>query len=71
VLTTGNDGIHDRTLSVLLDCHYLLLAPDVVDSQTPLVLTFHGFGANTGAALQPTATLPGRQQVIVALQRPI
>jgi predicted esterase len=62
--------IHDRTFSARLDCHYLLLEPDVVDSVTPLVLTLHGFGANPIAMLHLTARLFERQPVIAALQGP-
>jgi poly(3-hydroxybutyrate) depolymerase len=62
--------IQDRAFSARLDCHYLLLAPDVVDSHTPLVVTLHGFGANPGAVLHPTARLFERQPVIAALQGP-
>ena len=62
--------VHDRTFSARLDCHYVLLEPDVVDSQTPLVVTLHGFGANPGAMLQPTARLFERHPVIAALQGP-
>ena len=62
--------IHDRTFSAGLDCHYLLLAPEAVDSQTPLILTLHGFGANPGAMLHLTARLFELQPVIAALQGP-
>lgn len=58
--------IHDRTFSAGLDCHYFLLEPDVVDSQTPLVVTLHG--SDPRAMLQPTARLFEPQPVIAALQ---
>ena len=61
---------HDRTFYARLDCHYHLLALEAVDSQTPLVLTLHGFGANPGAMLHLTARLFERQPVIAALQGP-
>jgi predicted esterase len=62
--------IQDRTFSARLDCHYLLHTPDVVDAQTLLVVTLHGFGANPGAMLQPTARLFDGQPVIASLQGP-
>jgi predicted esterase len=62
--------VEDRTFSVRLDCHYLLLAPPVVDSQTPLAVTLHGFGANPETMLQLTSRLFDRQPVIAALQGP-
>lgn len=62
--------IEDRTFSGRLDCHYLLLAPAVVDFQTPLVMTLHGFGANPETMLQLTSRLLDRQPVIAALQGP-
>jgi phospholipase/carboxylesterase len=62
--------IDDRTFSARLDCHYLLHTPDVVDAHTPLVVTLHGFGANPGAMLQPTARLFEGQAVIASLQGP-
>ncbi len=64
----GNIG--DRALSARLDCHYLLLAPAVVDFQTPPVMTLHGFGANPETMLQLTSRLLDRQPVIAALQGP-
>ncbi len=62
--------IQDRTFSARLDCHYLLHTPDVVDAHTLLVLTLHGFGANPGAMVQPTARLFDGQPVIASLQGP-
>jgi len=60
----------DRTFSVQLDCHYLLQAPDRLDSKTPLVLTLHGFGANPQTMLQLTARLFDPQPIIASLQGP-
>jgi len=62
--------IQDRTFSARLDCHYLLHMPDVVDAHTLLVITLHGFGANPGAMVQPTARLFERQPVIASIQGP-
>ncbi|HMC61079.1 MAG TPA: hypothetical protein VKJ01_17955 [Candidatus Solibacter sp.] len=62
--------IQDRTFSARLDCHYLLHTPDVVDAHTLLVVTLHGFGANPGAMVQPTARLFAGQPVIASLQGP-
>jgi phospholipase/carboxylesterase len=62
--------VEDRTFSARLDCHYLLLAPAVVDSRTPLVLALHGFGANAETMLQLTSRLFDPQPVIAALQGP-
>lgn len=64
-----NDTI-DRAFSARLDCHCLLQVPDVVDEQTPLIVTLHGFGANPEAMLGLTARLFGRQPVIASLQGP-
>jgi hypothetical protein len=57
-------NIQVRTFSARLDCHYFLLAPDAADSQSPLALTLHGFGANPRAMLHPAARLFERQTVI-------
>jgi phospholipase/carboxylesterase len=62
--------IEDRTFSVRLNCHYLVVAPAALDSKTPLVLTLHGFGANPEMMLQLTARLFERQPLIAALQGP-
>jgi predicted esterase len=59
-----------RTFSARLDCHYLLQAPQTVDSETPLVVALHGFGANPEAMLPLTARLFGARSVIAALQGP-
>ncbi len=53
-----------------LDCHYLLLAPDNVDAQTPLVVALHGFGGSPETMLRLTARLFERPPVIAALQGP-
>jgi predicted esterase len=60
----------DRTFSARLDCHYLLLPPPVLNPQTPLVITLHGFGSNPEAMLDLTARLFDPQPVIVSLQGP-
>ena len=63
----------DRTFSARLDCHYLLLAPDVVDAldaRTLLVVTLHGFGCNAETMMQLTARLFEDQPVIASLQGP-
>jgi hypothetical protein len=62
--------MQDQTFSARLDCHYLLLMPDVVDAHTLLVVTLHGFGANPGGMLQPTARLFAGKPVIASLQGP-
>jgi predicted esterase len=60
----------DRMFSARLDCHYLLLAPDVVTAQTPLVVTLHGFGSNPETMLKLTARLFEDQPVIASLEGP-
>lgn len=60
----------DRSFAARLDCHYLLRAPAVVDAQTPLVVTLHGFGAKPEPMLQLTARLFEAQPVIASLQGP-
>jgi len=62
--------MQDQTFSARLDCHYLLLTPDVVDAHTLLVVTLHGFGADPGGMLQPTARLFAGQPIIASLQGP-
>lgn len=64
----GNET--ERAFSARLDCHYLLRTPDVVDAQTLLVVTLHGFGANPETMLALTARLFGAQPVFVSLQGP-
>jgi phospholipase/carboxylesterase len=59
-----------RTFSARLDCHYLLRAPDVVDSETALVVTLHGFGANPETMLPLTERLFEAKPVVAALQGP-
>jgi phospholipase/carboxylesterase len=60
----------DRTFSAQLDCHYLLQSPGKLDSQTPLVLALHGFGANPETMLQLTARLFDPPPIIASLQGP-
>jgi predicted esterase len=62
-------GVKDRSFSARLDCHYLLLAPEV-NAETPLVLTLHGFGGNPEAMLQLTSRLFEVPLVIASLQGP-
>jgi predicted esterase len=66
----GMSDIADRTFSARLDCHYLLLAPPVVDSQTLLVVALHGFGANAETMLKLTARLFETPPVIASPQGP-
>ena len=60
----------EHTFSARLDCRYLLRAPEARDSQTPLVVTLHGFGMNPEIMLELTARLFDSEPVIVALQGP-
>jgi predicted esterase len=60
----------DCTFSARIDCHYLLLAPDIVNEHTPLVVALHGFGANPETMLQLTTRLFGNSPVIASLQGP-
>jgi len=62
--------VTDRIFSARLDCHYLLQAPEVVNRDTPLVVTLHGFGMNPEIMLQLTARLFDTAPVIVSLQGP-
>lgn len=62
--------VTERAFSARLDCHYLLRAPDVVDPQTPLVVTLHGFGARPEAMLFLTERLFPTQPVIASVQGP-
>ena len=62
--------VNRRTFSVRLDCHYLLRAPEAVDSQTTLVVALHGFGANPEIMLQLTTRMFGATAAIAALQGP-
>lgn len=60
----------ERTFPARLDCHYLLSAPEAVDSRTPLVLALHGFGATPEAMLGPVTRLFDPAPVLGALQGP-
>jgi phospholipase/carboxylesterase len=60
----------DRSFQSRLDCHYLLQVPDLVDQQTPLVVTLHGFGGNPEDMLKLTDRLFDTPPVIAALQGP-
>jgi predicted esterase len=62
--------IVDQTFTARLGCHYLLLAPDVVDEHTPLVVALHGFGGTPEAMLQLSARLFANLAVIAAVQGP-
>src|SRR5690242_3817242 len=62
--------VTDRIFSARLDCHYLLQAPEVVNRDTPLVVTLHGFGMNPEIMLQLTARLFDIAPVTVSLQGP-
>ena len=62
--------VTERTFSARLDCHYLLQAPGAVNSQTPLVVTLHGFGMNPEIMLQLTARLFDSEPAMVSLQGP-
>ena len=66
---TMGDAI-DRTYSARLDCHYLLLVPEAVDAQTPLVVTLHGFGGNPEVMLRLTERLFDTPAVLVSMQGP-
>ena len=66
----GMGAVADQTFSARLDCHYLVLAPDTVDAQAPLVVTLHGFGASPEAMLPLTARLFEIQPILVSLQGP-
>lgn len=62
--------IRDQTFSARLDCHYLLLAPEILDTRTRLVVALHGFGANPETMLQLTARLFAESAVIASIQGP-
>src|SRR5215469_9363042 len=62
--------IADQSFSAQLDCHYLLLLPEVVDRRTPLVVALHGFGANPEDMLQVCAHLFANTAIIASLQGP-
>jgi predicted esterase len=64
------DSIRHCTFPAKLDCHYLLHPPRVVDSQTLLVLTLHGFGQTPEAMLPLTTKMFGPQHAIASLEGP-
>lgn len=68
--TSTFDYVFDRSFSARLDCHYLLQAPDGVDTRTPLVVTLHGFGANPESMLKLTARLFDVPVIVAAVQGP-
>jgi predicted esterase len=63
-------GIAEESFSVQLDCHYLLLLPDIVDLNTPLVVALHGFGGNPEDMLQLSARLFANTAIVASLQGP-
>src|SRR5882672_11015544 len=65
-----NDAVLHRTFAARLDCHYLLRIPDTIDSQTPLVVTLHGFGASPEIMLKLTERMFDAIPVIASLQGP-
>jgi phospholipase/carboxylesterase len=62
--------ISDQSFPARLDCHYLLLAPDTVGPQTPLVVALHGFGANPESMLRLSTRLFADSAVIASVQGP-
>ena len=64
-----SDVVH-RNFSARLDCHYLVRAPEVIDSGSTLVVALHGFSANPETMLELTAKLLGAPSVIAAVQGP-
>jgi predicted esterase len=64
------DDIRHCSFSARLDCHYLLRAPETLDSQTLLVVTLHGFSSNPEVMLRLTETMFGPRHAIAALQGP-
>jgi len=63
-------GPIERTFSARLDCHYLLLAPDAVNADTPLVVALHGFSSNPEVMLHLTRLLFEAPAVLLSLQGP-
>jgi predicted esterase len=65
-----SDAVRHCAFSARLDCHYLVSAPDAIDSRTLLVVTLHGFGQTAEAMLPLTRKLVGPHHVVAALQGP-
>jgi predicted esterase len=63
------DQVLHRSFSARLDAHYLLRVPEI-DSETPLVVTLHGFGSNPETMLKLTELLFDNPPLIAALQGP-
>jgi predicted esterase len=64
------DSTRHCNFSARLDCHYLLQAPETVDSDTALVVTLHGFGQTAEAMLNLTRKTVGPRHVIASIQGP-
>jgi predicted esterase len=58
------------TFAARLDCHYLLSAPEAIDSRTALVVTLHGYGQTPEVMLPLTRKLVGSKHVIASLEGP-
>jgi predicted esterase len=64
------DTVRHCTFAARLDCHYLVRAPDDVDSQTAFVATLHGFGQTPEDMLRLTCRMFGDRHVVAAIQGP-
>lgn len=64
------DAARHCTFSARLDCHYLVRAPDVVDSRTLLFVALHGFGQTPETMLPLTEKLVGSEHVVAAVEAP-
>jgi predicted esterase len=64
------DAVRNCTFSARLDCYYLLRLPEIIDSQTLLVVTLHGFGQSPEMMLPLTEKMFGPRHAIASIQGP-
>jgi phospholipase/carboxylesterase len=64
------ENVRHCSFTSRLDCRYLAHAPQVVDDQTALVVTLHGFSANPEVMLRLTSVMLGPRHVIAAVEGP-
>jgi len=62
--------ILDTTISVPLECHYLLRIPEAVPALPLVAITLHGYGSDPESMLRLTSALLGPEIVIASIQAP-
>ncbi|MEQ1883869.1 MAG: hypothetical protein ABL967_02330 [Bryobacteraceae bacterium] len=62
--------IRTSTVTVPLECQYLLRVPDLLPDSPLVVMTLHGYGMDAESMLRLTAALLGPEPVIASVQGP-